>query len=148
MGGFTINGCGAADSFYTMKSLGTHFCYHCNKEKEFALMEVKRKIVVAFIPTFSISTKYAVACKKCKLGYYVDDTLKDDLYNGRKKIEVMRDRIEYIDTKSEHMAFNAVEGKTAARIQESQTTASFCKCCGATLKDGQLFCSNCGVKIV
>lgn len=79
MGGFTVNGCGTGDSFYPKLNLGNHFCKICNSIQEFDLMEVKRKVKVLYIPTFSLNTKYAVACNRCKTGYYVDDSIRDEL---------------------------------------------------------------------
>ena len=67
--------------------LGKHYCGSCHLVQEFDLMELKRKIRVCFIPTFTINTKYAVVCKKCKTGLYVDDALRDDIFYGRKEIE-------------------------------------------------------------
>ena len=143
MGGFTFNGCGTGDSFYPKLSLGNHFCKYCNSIQEFDLMEVRRKIKVFYVPTFSISTKYAVACKKCKNGYYIDDKTRDDLLYGRLTIEVDSGQIIYKKV-----------SRTTSEIAENVTNAipegnhpKFCKHCGARLADGQFFCASCGFKI-
>ena len=43
MGGFTINGCGAADSFYPIKDLGEFYCPECRQKRQMCLMEKKNK---------------------------------------------------------------------------------------------------------
>lgn len=83
MGGFMYNGFGAADSYYPIKSVGKFYCNACNKEQEFSVMELKRKIRVLYIPTLTINSKFAVACNKCKNGYYIDDNQKNGLLYGR-----------------------------------------------------------------
>ena len=77
MGGFTINGCGAADSYYPIKNLHNAHCTSCGRERMFALMELKRKVKVFYIPTFSVGSKYAVVCSHCKDGWYVSDMQKE-----------------------------------------------------------------------
>lgn len=91
MGGFTINGCGAADSFYPIKDLGEFYCSECRQKRQMCLMEVKRKIKVLYIPTVSINTKYAVGCRSCENGYYISDQQKDDLIYGRAWPEITED---------------------------------------------------------
>lgn len=81
MGGFTINGFGAADSYYPLKELGTAHCPYCNAHRHYSLMELKMKIRVLFIPTVSIGTKYAVACTQCQNGYYVEEEDKNYILN-------------------------------------------------------------------
>ncbi|MBR1763042.1 MAG: hypothetical protein IJ731_06715 [Eubacterium sp.] len=83
MGGFTVNGFGAADSYYQMKSVGHFYCNCCNREQEFFVMELKRKVKVLYIPTVSLYSKYAVVCNKCKNGYYIEENVKDDIMYGR-----------------------------------------------------------------
>ena len=100
MGGFLFNGCGAADSFYPKKSLGMHYCKYCHSIKEYALMEVKRKIRVVYIPTFSITTKYAVGCTKCKNGYYIEDNVRDEILYGKMGIEMQGDEIKLVRVNS------------------------------------------------
>lgn len=68
MGGFRVNGCGVADHFKKIKSLGTHVCPDCKNSAEFFLEEVKQKIDIIFIPTLTLKSQYAVMCKKCRRG--------------------------------------------------------------------------------
>lgn len=98
MGGFMYNGCGTADSFYPKKVLGNHYCNSCHSIQEFDLMEIKRKIRVFFIPTFSLNTKFGVACKKCKSGIYIEEGVRDDLLYGRKVIEIEGGQIVFKNT--------------------------------------------------
>lgn len=86
MGGFTVNGFGAADSYYPLKSVGQFYCKACRKEQEFSVMELKRKIKVLYIPTVSLYSKYAVACNKCKSGHYIEENVKDDILYGRSAV--------------------------------------------------------------
>lgn len=86
MGGFTINGFGAADSYYPLKSVGIFYCKCCRKEQEFSVMELKRKIKVLYIPTVSLYSKYAIACNKCKNGHYIEENVKDDILYGRSTV--------------------------------------------------------------
>lgn len=73
MAGFTINGFGASDSYRTLKELKTARCPSCKRDTVFALMELKMRIRLLYIPTVPIGTKYAVACTRCKNGYYVNE---------------------------------------------------------------------------
>lgn len=82
MAGFTINGFGASDSYYVLKGLQAAHCPNCRKETQWALMELKMKIRLLYIPTVSVGTKYAVACSKCKNGYYVDERQRDFILNN------------------------------------------------------------------
>lgn len=86
MAGFTINGCGAADSYYPLKELGAFHCPKCNSTRLFSLMELKMKIRVLYIPTFTINTKYAVTCTVCENGYYVDEVTKNAILNGSARV--------------------------------------------------------------
>lgn len=76
MAGFLINGCGAADSYYKLKGVGEAYCPRCRKQKPWELAMLKMKIRVVFIPTVSVSTKYAVMCSGCRQGYYVSEEQK------------------------------------------------------------------------
>lgn len=96
MGGFTVNGCGATDRFYHLKSLSSLFCPKCGKETEFHLDEVKRKIDVIFIPTATISVKYAIMCDKCKQGWYVSDTDKNDILSDRVTVKLSAEGVSLI----------------------------------------------------
>lgn len=88
MGGFMIDGCGVADSFYPISDVGTFYCNCCRKEQPFKLMEVKMKIRVFFVPTVPIKTKWAIACHKCKTGFYIEEYMKDDILAGKTKVDV------------------------------------------------------------
>ncbi|MDO5336378.1 MAG: zinc-ribbon domain-containing protein [Eubacteriales bacterium] len=119
MGGFTVDGCGVGDSFYPKLNLGNHFCKYCNSIQEFALMEVKRKIKVFYIPTLSINTKFAVGCKKCKNGYYIDDKVRDGLLYGRMAIEVESDGIIFKTIQNTAQDIDTVQNENA--IQSAGT---------------------------
>lgn len=133
MGGFTVNGCGTGDSFYPKLNLGNHFCKICNSIQEFDLMEVKRKVKVLYIPTFSLNTKYAVACNRCKTGYYVDDSIRDELLYGRMSIEVPSGQIIYKKTLAD-----------SSKVKNGLT--KYCKYCGSEIGSDQIFCFSCGIK--
>jgi len=66
MGGFMINGIGAADSFKPIQDLGEYYCNYCKKNRIFSLMAIKRKIRVVYIPTLTVTTKHGITCKNCK----------------------------------------------------------------------------------
>lgn len=70
VGGFRFNGCGVTDHFKHIKSLGTHVCPNCKKLAEFTLDEANQKIDVFWIPTFTLKSRYAVMCGKCKNGEF------------------------------------------------------------------------------
>lgn len=93
MAGILVNGCGASDSYYKIKDLGMAYCSTCRKMRPFALMELKMKIRVFWIPTVPISKKYAVTCTSCKNGYYVDEQQMNDIVNGRVKAEIASDGV-------------------------------------------------------
>lgn len=68
MGGFRFNGCGVTDHFKKIKPLGQHLCPNCKKIAEFALEEANTKIDIVYIPTFTLKSRYAIMCSKCKEG--------------------------------------------------------------------------------
>ncbi len=94
MAGFTYNGFGAADSYYPLKSIGTFYCPHCRKERSFALMELRMKVRLLYIPTVTVNTKYAIVCEKCKEGYYVEESVKNDILAGRIQPIVQADGVQ------------------------------------------------------
>lgn len=178
MGGFTYNGFGVGDSFYPKQDLGSFYCYSCKSIQEFALMEVKRKIKLLYIPTVSVNTKFAVGCKKCKNGYYIDDQQRDDLLFRRAAIEVKADGIVFKqisvpgaavtppvpETRSVPGETGGVNCPNCGQTQAGGTRfcvycgtqlptqpaaaplRKFCVHCGAKLSEGQIFCSECGMK--
>ena len=85
--------------------------------------------------------KYAVACKKCKNGFYIDDSLRDDLLYGRKGIEVESGEIRY-----KNIAGNSPKQLNSGNEQTTEK-AGFCPSCGAKLQQWQAFCTSCGVKL-
>ncbi len=103
MGGFMIDGCGVADSFYPISDVGTFYCNCCRKEQPFKLMEVKMKIRVFFVPTVPIKTKWAIACHKCKTGFYIKEYMKDSILAGKTKVDVtsegvhLTEDVEFVD---------------------------------------------------
>lgn len=91
MGGILVDGCGASDSYYKIKDVAQAYCKTCGCERVYALMELKMKIRVFWIPTVSINTKYAVVCPVCKNGYIVDEGQKNDILTGRAEVKVKED---------------------------------------------------------
>lgn len=96
MGGFTFNGFGAAESFYPIRGVGTHFCRVCKKDQPWSVMEARMKIRLLYIPTLTVNTKYVVACDKCKNGYYVEKQDKEDLLYNCKELKVHSDGVELV----------------------------------------------------
>ena len=96
-------------------------------------MEVKRNVKVLYIPTFSLNTKYAVACNRCKTGYYVDDSIRDELLYGRMSIEVQSGQIIYKKTAAD-----------SSKVKNGLT--KYCKYCGSEIGSDQIFCFSCGIK--
>lgn len=97
MGGLIIDGFGAEDKFKTIKYLGEYVCPLCNNSNSFTLDEVNRKIVVLFIPTVSYSTKYAIMCKKCQRGRYIDEVDKDKILNGDATVDFSTGELQIVD---------------------------------------------------
>lgn len=96
MGGFTFNGFGAAESFYPIRGVGTHFCRVCKKDQPWSVMEARMKIKLLYIPTLTVNTKYVVACDKCKNGYYIEKQDKEDLLYNRKELKIHSDSVELV----------------------------------------------------
>ena len=143
MGGFTVNGCGAADSYYPIKDLHTAHCPSCGRDRMFALMELKRKVKVFYVPTFSLSSRYAVVCKQCKDGWYVSDQQKEFILSH--PADCVR-----IDREGVH--FEGMEGSVpvaepaappAPQIPAAPAPAKVCTC-GQELPSHAIFCSQCG----
>lgn len=151
MGGFTVNGCGTGDSFHPIRILGNHYCKHCKSIQEYDLMEVKRKIKVFYIPTVAINTKYAVACKKCKNGSYIEDSIRDDLMYGRKEITVESGGIYYknvagdIPVQPNHGSSQNVDNNKDKSDEKGLTIK--CGKCGAELAAETKFCGRCGAPV-
>lgn len=160
MGGFTVNGCGATDSFYPMKDIGRFSCPHCRESRMLSLMEVKRKIRVIYIPTVSISTKYAVACAVCKNGYYISEQQKDDILYDRAEVEVTSEglairkkvRQEIIDIQETDR--EKPQERNPAYIEENREkqqnkisgpapVRKFCGRCGSRLDERTGLCPSC-----
>lgn len=96
MGGFTINGCGASDSYYPLKELTGKTCPQCGKAN-MSLMELRMKIRVFYIPTFTIGKKYGILCPKCKQGYYVSDEQRDYVMShGAACVNLLADGIQIV----------------------------------------------------
>ena len=167
MGGFTVNGCGVGDSFYPKLSLGQHYCRVCGSIQEYSLMEVQRKIKVFFVPTVSINTKYAVACKKCKNGFYITDEQREALWYRNAQIEVTEGEIAIKKSgtisaepvKMQVAKGNApccpkcgkeqpMKGKFCVFCGEVVLSESpVCKNCGAPMQSDQIYCFECGMKL-
>lgn len=92
MAGFTINGCGASDSYRTLKDLRVERCASCRKDTMHSLMELKMKIRVLYIPTIPIKTRYAVVCTRCKNGYYVSQEQRDFILSSPASSVVITDK--------------------------------------------------------
>ena len=118
MGGFTINGCGAADSFKKMKDLGTKWCGACSRQTETYLCQVNRKIRVFYIPTLTLKSSYGVVCWRCKQGYYVSEEDAGRLLAGAVKTQV-------------------------ESVEETKTCPACQNACGVNEK----FCGKCGQKM-
>lgn len=148
MGGFMINGCGAADSYYLLKSLPGHTCRLCRKN-DYALMELKRKIRVLYIPTVSLSTKYAVVCPKCKEGYYVSDAQKDFiLRNDPSCVEIVSDGV-VIHGFGSSQPERIIDTEVVTEVEEQpvpETKGAYCSNCGAVLSPNTIFCTQCGTR--
>lgn len=152
MGGFTINGCGAADSFYPIKELGEFYCPECRQKRQMCLMEVKRKIKVLYIPTVSINTKYAVGCRSCENGYYISDQQKDDLIYGRAWAEMTEEGLllhrikESFSQGTEMTAEGYTEQEETETAREEYTDTDKIPDVGAAPHEIQrpTFCSKCG----
>lgn len=137
MGGFLFNGCGAADKFHKIKTLGEYTCPHCGKFKQFHLCEVKRKVHILYIPTFSVKNSYAVMCSGCDNGKFVSAEWAHKLLTGASGGGIF----ENAAPQTENPGFEP-------EISESLFTAdlpkSTCPACGSVLEPGAEFCEKCG----
>lgn len=140
MGGFMINGCGAADSFYPIQDFGMFHCNSCKKPQVFSLMEVKRKIRVFFVPTVSVNRKYAVACKKCKTGRYITEEEHVALASGHGKVDITPAGI----------LIRGVSGTVSSSLPPvfdqpvPSARKELCPVCGKQQNVSGAFCSYCG----
>ena len=162
MGGVLINGCGAADSYYVLKMLPNHPCISCGKS-DYALMEVKMKIRVFFIPTVPIKTRYGVICPKCKNGYYVTEEQKNYILRADPSCvevtsdgaiirgihsESVIDEAEYVpeDIAPEETASGQGDKYLPVPDEESPSQQRVCSC-GAALMEYDIYCSKCGTRV-
>lgn len=96
MGGFRVNGCGVSDRYYKIMELGYFDCPSCKKHSLFTLDEVKRKVDIFFIPTVAVSQKYAVMCKGCGNGWYIEEGDKNDIMSGKKRVVITKEGAGFI----------------------------------------------------
>lgn len=153
-----LNGFGAADSYYPIKELPGLQCRRC-KKADMALMELRMKIRIVYIPTFTIGKKYAVCCPKCKEGFYVDDAQRTFILNHDAScVQVSDEGITLVDDEAdaveaapqaaslpepEEAPVAAPPAEPAAAKEEAAPKCS----CGAELIPGALFCMKCGKKV-
>lgn len=146
MGGVLVNGCGAADSYYKIKDLGAAYCNSCKKIQPMALMEVKMKIQVLWIPTVPISTKYAVTCAVCKNGYYVNEQQKNDILRGYAEVKMTSEGLELHSTKEpqrRQMAETGVTREQEPTEEQPPAERRFCCQCGKLLDQTTGLCPAC-----
>lgn len=147
MGGFTINGCGATDSYYPIKDLGTFQCPFCGQNCSFKLEEIKRKIRVLYIPTASISTKYGVFCSSCGRGFHIEDQSKEDILYDRVTIEMTAEGLT-LRKKGKPAVIDAAEPREIPEWSEEASTPKpgrrrFCGRCGGRLDEQTGLCPVC-----
>lgn len=121
MAGFRFNGCGAKDYFSKVKFLGEHLCPNCRKIAPFYLEKGKFKISVFWIPTITLKERYAIMCKKCSEGKWIEDAEAYSLLNGK----------EYSPDQSDSAAAETAYVKCPQCGTESNGT--FCEICGTKL---------------
>ncbi|MBQ1257726.1 MAG: zinc-ribbon domain-containing protein [Clostridia bacterium] len=143
MGGFLFNGCGVADKFKKVKSLGEHDCPHCGKYKEFHLCEVRRKIHVCYIPTFSIKNSYAVMCSHCDNGKFVSEVWAHTLLTGSGKPEVI---FELPGAVYATLEPEEDTDSTGGSILTANSRNDACPACGAVHDAETKFCGKCGLQ--
>ena len=146
MGGFTVDGCGATDKFYPIMSLGTHVCPSCNKTAEFTLDEVKRKISVFYIPTATVSVKYAIMCKSCERGSYISEAEKNGILSGNLTVNISKEGIA-VQTKASQADVTNNQSRTTLHDNSSSNASAItkvCPECGSVLQENAMFCWKCG----
>lgn len=125
MGGFTINGFGAADSYYPLKSVGQFYCNVCRKGQNFSVMELKRKVKILYIPTVSLYSKYAVVCDKCKIGYYIDESVKDAILKGKAVVTGLTENgPEITETQTDSDTFSSSQIGSAVAKEDKASDAA------------------------
>ena len=93
-----------------------------------------------YIPTVSISTKYAVACKSCRNGYYITEQQKDDLLNDRSEAEITSEgAILHKKGKPEVIDVQEPEERSAPEPARRR----FCGRCGGRLDEQTGLCPVC-----
>lgn len=152
MGGFTVNGFGASDHFKKIKSLGFYECDKCKKVTEHFLADAKFKIDILFIPTFTLKSRYAVMCDKCKNGEYCSDEWASRLINEGDR-HTMIFESEYLQNTAAQAKYQSPSApvteqtKPRADVNVSGNDISgFFKCeyCGTTNQRDVNFCKACG----
>lgn len=150
MSGFRINGCGVADAFRKVKSLGAHDCPVCGKFKEFHLREVKKKVYVVFIPTFTLESSYAVMCSHCDQGRFVSMEWAHTLLTGT----APKGRLYPENPAQEPLpepapAPEELPASETPPIAEAlpEPAQKMCPHCGTACEDGHAFCGNCGARL-
>ncbi|MBE6742171.1 MAG: zinc ribbon domain-containing protein [Ruminococcaceae bacterium] len=155
MGGFTVDGCGATDKFYPIKGLGIYTCPNCGKQTEFTLDEVKRKISVFYIPTATVSVKYAIMCKKCERGSYITEDEKNAILYGNSTVSIDKDGIVVKSNNPKKTNTNKTTDSSKSNTHTdsksskspSDSSTKNCPKCGAELPKEASFCYICGLNI-
>ena len=165
MAGFTFNGIGASDSYYMLKELPGHLC-RCCKKSDMAVMELRMKVRIVYIPTITLYKKYAVVCPKCKEGFYITEEQKNYLLNHDSScLEITAEGVRILaeedqknsallpdagEVEEEQPMDDATEAPTDLEDEESETEdqeALTCPQCHAEIAEGALFCMKCGCKL-
>lgn len=155
MGGFMINGIGAADSFKPLQDLGEHYCNYCKKNRIFSLMAIKRKIRVVYIPTLTVTTKHGITCKNCKNGRYISQEEYMMLVDGRGEMELKDNEIlvkrkkqsnELPDPEKQKLLdqLRASQSRNETSAGDTKTSAQHCPACGKEQPFPGGFCAYCG----
>jgi len=165
MAGFTFNGIGASDSYYMLKELPGHLCRSC-KKSDMAVMELRMKVRIVYIPTITLYKKYAVVCPKCKEGFYISEEQKNYLLNHDSScLEITGEGVRILaeeeqknsallpdagEVEEEQPVDDAIEAPTNLEDEEPETEeqeALTCPQCHAEIAEGALFCMKCGCKL-
>lgn len=153
MGGFLVNGCGAADTVHKLKLLKTEYCPSCGKTQDFYLAKVSMKIHVIYIPTIPLKTRYGIVCNKCKSVTYVTEVQMQQLMNADDASRILLfDAIMHPDeAKTEAPQENAGISNPVSsgnlppiKAEEKAADAPHCRHCGRALAGNEAFCPYCG----
>jgi hypothetical protein len=128
-------------------------CPRCKRGSEFFIAEAKFKVDIFYIPTFTLKSRYAVICDKCKQGEFCSDQWAVKLINRTETLSIIFESQEKmvdtavqndVSTSSQYVTDEQNNQRSISDINEDSPCFFKCQYCGITQLYEGAFCTYCG----